>query len=133
MTNASWAATTLTAAGATSSAAPTITNGALGMERPFLTDEAVLHIRSLRGSGTMTIVGGRLWGWSPEEARWCNIGPINGGTDIAELSADYIDYTELVVGLRPFSRFYLAFTSLGGTATEIEARLHCTPAAFATT
>jgi hypothetical protein len=132
VTDDDFTATNLAAGGATSSAAPTVTNGALGVALPFLCDQAVLTVRSTGGSGTMTVVGGRLWGWSPQISRWCHLGAINNGVDLAELSADYIDHTELIAGLRPFSRVYMQFSSLGGTATELEANLHCAPAAFAT-
>jgi hypothetical protein len=133
VTDDDFSATNLSGGGSTASAAPTATNGELGRPAPFLVDRAVLHVRSTAGSGTMTVVDARLWGWSPELSRWCHIGELNGGTDIAELSADLIDHSELIIGLRPFSRFYLQIGSLGGTATEITADLLCAPAAAWTT
>lgn len=139
MTNASWAAATLTGAGATASAVlaiPLADPTASGVALPFMTDQAVLLVRSVLGSGTMTATI-RLWGYFPSTGRWyalgtgTNQGYVNGGAAISEIasSTDRIAQAEGVAGLRRCSRVYAEIIgALGGTATEIEVFLDCVPA-----
>lgn len=125
-------ATPLAGGGATASSAPTATDGSLGVALPYLTDRGVFHARSTGGSGTMTIVDGRLRGWSPELQRWIFIKEINAGTDVPELTTDLIDYTETISDLRWASKLHFSVASLGGTATEIEVNFFPFPAAAQT-
>jgi hypothetical protein len=143
MTAGAWGAATLTGAGATASAAlaiPLASPTASGVELPFLTDQAVLLVRSVLGSGTMTATI-RLWGYFPSTQRWyalgtgTNQGYVNGGAAISEIStaADRIAQAEGVAGLRRCSRIYAEIIGvLGGTATEIEVYLDCVPASAVT-
>ena len=126
-----FSATNLAGGGSTSSAAPTATDSAAGVALPYLCDQALILLRSTNGSGVMT-ADIRLRGWSAKAGRWYTIGSLNNGTAVPELSADLIDYTELVVGLRAFSRVHAQIITLGGTATEVELNLGCVAAAFLT-
>ena len=130
LTDDDFAATNLTGGGSTSSAAPTLTSDTAGKAVPFTTDQAVLLLRTVdvAAGTTKTVVGGALWGFSPTTSRWYRIGAINSGTDLAETTSDAINYCELIVGLRRFSRLYFQFTSLGGAGTEIEVWADCVPA-----
>lgn len=125
-----WASATMTGSGATSSAAPTLTSTTAGKAVPQCTDQAILLLRTVDAvtGTTKTVVGGVLWGFSSVTNRWYKIGAINGGTDLAETTSDAINYCELIVGLRKFSRLYFQFTSLGGAGTEIEVWMDCVPA-----
>jgi hypothetical protein len=132
VTDDDFTATALTGGGSTSSGVPTAGSSTVGVAIPQLTDEAIILVRSIAGSGTMEATL-RLWGYSPEVDQWYSIGLLNGGSAIAEVDSNYLAHAELVVGLRAFSRLYCEIESLGGTATEVEVYAHCVPAAFATT
>lgn len=84
-------------------------------------DQAVLTIRSTAGSGTM--VGTfTIWGYLVASGRWYPV-KVNGGSALAEYSADLIAYTETFTQLGAFDRLYLELSSVGGTATAFEAFL----------
>lgn len=128
-----WAAAKLTGSGATASAAPTLTDATAGKAVPYLTDQGLLLLRNVDAAAgtTKTVVGGVLWGFSPVTSRWYKIGAINSGVDLAETTSDAINFCELIVGLRRFSRLHFQFTSLGGAGTEIEVYVDCVPANLA--
>lgn len=128
MGSGSWGATVLTGAGATTSAVPSLTSTSIGVELPYMTDQATVLLRSVRGSGTMT-ADIRLWGWSKATLRWYNLGQINSGTPVGELSTDAIAHAEPIVGLRRFTKLYAEIEALGGTATEVELVVDCVPCA----
>lgn len=130
VTDDDFSATNLTGGGVTSSAAPTLTDANAGKHTPLTADQVLLLLRNVdTATGTTkTVVGGKLWGFSPVTERWYLIGAINNGNDVAETSTDAINYCELVVGARGFTRFAFSFTSLGGAGTEVEVYLDCFPA-----
>lgn len=121
VTDDDFSATALSGGGATSSAAPTLTDGTLGVAINGLgpCDQALVLLRSVAGSGTMT-ASLKLWGWHEELDQWYMIGSLNGGSAVAETGTDSIQYAELVIGLRRFSRLYPQIVTLGGTGTEVE-------------
>jgi hypothetical protein len=126
-TSDEFAATKLAGGGATTSAAPTALSATAGVALPFCCDQALVLLKSVAGSGTMT-ADVRLWGFSPATLDWYAIGQLNAAVAIAEVGADRIAYCELLVGLRRFSRLYAQIVSLGGTATEIEVYADCSRA-----
>lgn len=129
VTDDDFAATNFTGGGSTSSAAPTLTSATAGVAKPDSADQVLLLIRNVDTVATQTkTITGTLWGFAPATLRWYVIGAVNGGVAIAETSADAINYAELVVGLRKFSRLYFQIGTLGGTGTEIEVYADCVPA-----
>lgn len=123
--------TLLTAA--TASAAPSIADQTVGADIPFTCDQAVILVKSTAGSGTMTATL-RLWAYQTEDDRWYDLGPLNGGSAIAEVStADTISYAEGVAGLAAFDRLYCEITgALGGTLTAITVQAVCRRAELTT-
>jgi hypothetical protein len=121
ITDDDFTATAFSGGGSTSSAAPTLTNATLGVLINGLgvADQALILVRSVAGSGTMTATL-TIWGFHEELGRWFVIGTLNSGNAIAETGTDSIQYAELLVGTRRFSRLYCQIGSLGGTATEVE-------------
>jgi hypothetical protein len=111
---------TLLASGSTSGAVPALVTD--GVAFPYLADQAIIMLKSTAGSGTMTATP-VLWGWSILNAEWYRIGALNGGTAIAEVVADTLNYTELVVGLRPFTRLAVELT-VSGTNTAVKVTAH---------
>lgn len=81
--------------------------------------KSTILIRSTAGSGTMvgTFV---LWGYLTAAAAWYPIN-LNGGTALAENSADQLYLREVVDELGMFDRLYLEVKAIGGTATAFEA------------
>ncbi len=142
MTNGSFAALTMTGGGATASAVPAVafSDATIGQPLPFMTDQAVLLIRNVAGSGTLTATV-RLYGFFPSTQRWyalgtgTNQGYVNAGAAISEIatSTDRIAQAEGVAGLRRCTRVYAEIVgALGGTGTEIEIVLDCVPASAVT-
>lgn len=86
-------------------------------------DLATLCIKSSAGSATMTGTF-TLWGYVTKAAAWFPV-KVNGGSAIAETSADAINYTEAFTQLGHFDRLYLELSAVGGTATAFEAWLLC--------
>lgn len=117
---------TLLSTTTTTVAAPaTIDDEALGQPLPYSVDQAVILVKSTAGSNTMT-VGVRIWGFCPEADRWYDLGPLNGGSSIAETSkSDVISYAEGIAGLRAFTRLYVEVPSIGGTNTAITVQALC--------
>lgn len=114
--------------GATSSAAPSVTSATAGVAMPFSCDQCSILVHSTAGSGTMTATL-RIWGFNPEVGRWYDLGALNSGSAIAEVStADTIAYAESLVGLRAFNRLHCEITSLGGTATAVTVTAVCSRA-----
>lgn len=109
---------TLAAAGATSVSAPTRDSATAGVAIPFHCDQALILVRSTAGSDTMTATV-KVWGYQPEKARWYVVGTLNGGSAIAETETDEINYSELIVGLRGFTRLTVS-QAVSGTATATE-------------
>ncbi len=118
MTNGSWGGVTTLGGGATTVAAPTLTDGTLGkaINELGIADQVLALVQSNAGSGVMTATV-TLWGWHVERASWFKIGVLNAGAAIAETTSDAINYAELVAGLRRFSRLYAQLAS-AGTAQE---------------
>jgi hypothetical protein len=105
--------------GATSSAAPTVTNGALGTAIGGTCDQGVVCVQNTAGTGTVTAVV-IIWAWEPVLSRWFSLGALNGGAAIGETSlADTISFAQGIAGLRRFSRLYAELGTLGGAATAI--------------
>jgi hypothetical protein len=121
---------TLLASGSTSSAAPTRTDATLGVEMPYTADQVLILVRNTDvAAGTTKTATIRIWGYESNAARWYAIGVLNGGSPIGEGESDELNYTELLVGVRPFIRLYAQITTtLGGAGTEIEVRAIPTPA-----
>lgn len=119
VTDDDFTATALTGAGATASAAPSLTSRAAYRDRPFYADEALVTVDSVAGSGTMDALV-TLWGWSEGDDRGHCIGVLNGGDAIAEVASNVLSHSEIVEGIGKFSAFYAELGSpLGGTATEV--------------
>lgn len=108
----------LLAAGSTSQAAPTLNTATGGVALPFACDQVAILVRSTAGSGTMTAVI-ILWGYCEQTGFWHRVGQLNGGSAIAETTADAINYAELVVGLRCFDRLAIELGTLGGSGTAV--------------
>lgn len=89
---------------------------------PFMADQAVIMLKSTAGSGTMT-ASPVLWGYSILNAGWYRIGALNGGTALSEVAADTLNYVELVVGLRAFTRLACELT-VSGTSTAVLVTAH---------
>lgn len=83
--------------------------------------ESTLMIRSTAGSGVMvgTFV---LWGYLAAAGDWFPI-KVNGGSALAEYSADKIAYQERFMNLGHYDQLYLELQSVGGTGTAFEAWL----------
>lgn len=129
VTDDDWTAVNLTGGGATSSAAPALTDATAGMALPHLTDEALLILRNVdNATGTTKTATGTLWGFSKVTSSWYPIGAVAGGATIAEAASDKLAYVELIVGLRRFTRVYFQIGALGGAGTEVEVWLDCVPA-----
>ncbi len=111
---------TLLASGSTSGAVPTAVTD--GVALPYHCNEAAIMLRSTAGSGTMTATP-VIWGWSVLNAAWFRIGTLNGGTALAEIAADQLSYTELIIGLRAFTRLACELT-VSGTNTAVEVTAH---------
>jgi hypothetical protein len=111
---------TLLAAGSTSGAVPSAATD--GVAFPFYADQAIIMVKSTAGSGTMTATP-VLWGYSVLNAEWYRIGGLNGGTALAEVAADTLSHTELIVGLRPFTRLAVELT-VSGTNTAVKITAH---------
>jgi hypothetical protein len=127
VTDDDFSATPLAASGATASAQPSsLTDATLGVALPFYADQGLLLIRSTAGSGTLT-ADLRLWGYNKALGRWFAIGKPNSGTALAEVGTDLLSHSELIVGLRRFTRLYCQIVSLGGTATEIAVSVDLIP------
>lgn len=125
--NDDFSATALSGGGSTASGVPTAGSATVGIAMPGCVDQATVLVQSVKGSGVMDATL-RLWGYNAGTSRWYSIGLLNAGVAIAEANTDLLAYTELVVGLRRFSRMYCEIESLGGTATEVEVYLDCVPA-----
>ncbi len=135
-----FSATALTGAGTTATNSPP-TSATAGVKLPHCTDRAVVKIKSIAGSGSMTVTM-KAWGYDSNLGWWlplgidataANKGLLNGGSAIAEgPTADLITHAEEITGLRAFDRLYLEVTAIGGTATEIAAYLDCIPASSTT-
>lgn len=124
-----FSATNLAGGGATASAAPTLDSATAGVKIPHTCDQALILLRNVdTATGTTKTAAATLWGFSPVTERWYEIGALSDGSSVAETSSDAINYAELVVGLRGFSRLYCQIDSLGGAGTEVEVYAHCTPA-----
>lgn len=130
MGSGSWGGAKLAGGGATASAAPTLTSATAGVAVPHCADQGLFLLRNVDNATgtTKTVVGGVLWGFSPVTSRWYKIGAVNTGTDLSETTSEAINYAELVVGLRKFTRLYFQFTSLGGAGTEVEVYMDLTRA-----
>jgi hypothetical protein len=113
----------LTGGGATSVSAPGDADD--GTAAPHLTDEAVLIVRSVAGSGTMTATP-ILYGWHPELRCWIKV---YTSSALAETGSDTIAAQVALDDLYPYSRFAVEL-SVGGTGTEVGVYLHCRPASF---
>jgi len=88
--------------------------------------ESTLMIGSTAGSGTM--VGTfYLWGYLVASGKWYRIA-VNGGSALAETTADNIAYQERFLNLGHYDRLYLELASVGGSATAFEAWLATSPA-----
>lgn len=121
--------------GALTSAAPaTLTDATLGTALPYLCDQAIVCLRNSAGTGVVSAIA-IVWAFQPELARWFNLGPLNGGAAIAEVSApaDTLAYAQGVAGLRGFNRLYLELGTLSGTGTAITADAICIRAEPTTT
>jgi hypothetical protein len=117
--------------GATSSGAPTLTDGALGVALPFSCDQAVICVRSTAGTGDLT-VDLTLWGYVTELARWYSLGSLT--TDpLAEDATDAIAHAVGIAGLRAFTRMYCEIAALGGTSTAVTVDAICIRSAPVTT
>jgi hypothetical protein len=134
MGSGSWGATTLTVAGATSSAAPTASDDTAGVPLPFNCDYGkFMLVNTDVVSGTTKTATGTLWGWNPAVGNWLVIGAVASGGTIAESISDRLLYTELIVGLRGFARLYFQIGALGGAGTEVWVGMDCVPANTTTT
>lgn len=111
---------TLLAAGSTSGAVPSAATDGVAM--PYLADQVMIMLRSTAGSGTMT-ASPIIWGYSVLDAHWYRIGALNLGTALAEVAADTLSYTEILVGVRAFSRLACELT-VTGTATAVTVIAH---------
>ncbi len=120
VTDDDFAATNLTGGGSTTVAAPTLTSATAGVALPFLCDQALVLVRNVDNATSVTkTISPILWGYNAEAAEWFVIGALNAGVAIAETSADAINYAELVVGLRGFSRLYCQL-AVSGAGVEAE-------------
>lgn len=111
-----FSATPLAGGGATTSAAPSVTDDTVGVDI-IPCDAARVYVRSAAGSGTMTATV-TLWGWHEEKDEWYLVQKLNAGSAIPESTTDAIHYSEWV-GLGRFSKLY-AQLSVAGTGTEVE-------------
>lgn len=118
VTDDDFSATALAGGGASSASAPTLTDGSLGVARPFYADEAACLVRSTGGTGTMTITP-VIWGWNPGTSHWYVVKKPNGGSAIAETSNDGINYSETLTGLGPYSKFYCQVAASSGVEAEV--------------
>jgi hypothetical protein len=126
LSNATFGAATLITAGSSSVAAPTLTDATAGVSIGFCCDQAVILVRSLLGSGDIT-ASPILWGYNPTAGAWFEIGALNSGNAIAETTTDAVNYAELIVGLRAFTRLHCELAT-GGTAPEFAIYAHCVAA-----
>ncbi len=135
VTDDDFSATALTGGGTTASAAPApFTDGtSIGVAMPHLSDQAVILLRSVAGTGTLTATV-RLWGYFPSTGFWyalgtgTNQGYINGGVAVGEISTvgNTIAQAEGLSGLRRCTRLYAEIIgALGGTGTEVELWADC--------
>lgn len=120
---------TLLTAATTSGVPASLTASTGGVALPYCTDQAIILIHSTAGTGTLTATV-RIWGFQKEVSRWYDLGPLNAGSPIGEITgADVIAYAEGIAGLRPFSHLYAEIVgALGGTATAITVAAACVPA-----
>ena len=82
-----------------------------------LPSEATARVRSTAGSATMTVTI-RVWGYQGTLG-WSPLGYLNGGSAIAESSADSIQYAEPLSLPEHFTRIYFEVTAIGGTNTAV--------------
>jgi hypothetical protein len=122
-TNDEFAATNLTAGGATTKAAPTAGTFVAAGQRPFYADEALVTVRSVDDVTSITkTVTPVLWGWHPVIEDWFEIGTLNSGSAIGEQDSDRIAYCEVVQGIGEFSHFWCEL-SVTGSGTEVEVQM----------
>lgn len=97
------------------------------------TDSAMIQVGSTDGSGAMEVTL-KLWGWSELLEKWLPFGTgstndtrgtINEGNSIGLITgiADTLIHSEVVAGLRGFSRVYLEVVDIDGTDTAVSAWL----------
>lgn len=72
--------------------------------------------RSTAGSATMTVAG-RVWLYMG--GAWSVAATLNGGSNIAETSADAIAYSEAVSVVQGAARIFLEVTAIAGTSTAV--------------
>lgn len=76
-------------------------------------------VKSTAGSGTMT-ASVNVWGYQADLQRWWIIQQLKAGAAIGETSADKIDYSEEVAGVRHFDRIYGELAAVAGTTPSYE-------------
>ncbi len=123
-TNDEFAATNLTAGGATTANAPTAeTASNAGNKTVPGADKALVTVRSVDNVASITkTTSPILWGWHPVIEDWFEIGALNAGSAIGEQTADRIAYCEVVEGIGEFSSFACE-NSVTGSGTEIEVQM----------
>lgn len=116
---------------ATSSAAPSAATD--GVQVPSGVKQGVVHLESTAGSGTMTALV-RMWGYLNKlgTGEWVPLGTgtgettantqgvLNEGNAIEEISANKLQYAEVIDHLDVFDRLYAEIITLGGTATAVD-------------
>lgn len=126
VTDDDFSATNLTGGGSTTSAAPTLTDATAGKSIGHACDQVMILLRNVDTvTGTTKTASATIWGFCAQTGFWYKIGALSTGNAIAETSSDKINYAELVVGARSFSRLYCQIDSLGGAGTEVEVYAIC--------
>jgi len=110
---ASATATNSAPSGASAGLDMNVVSGAFGKIPSTMT----ARIASTAGSATMTVTI-RIWGYQGTLG-WAPLGYLNGGSAIAETSADSIQYAEPLELPGHFSRIYFEITAIGGTDTAV--------------
>lgn len=82
-----------------------------------LPEEATARVRSTAGSGTMDVTI-RVWGYQGALG-WAPLGYLNGGSAIAETSANSIQYAEPLALPAHFTRIFFEVTAINGTSTAV--------------
>lgn len=102
-----------------------------GFAIPRNWDEVRFSLRSTAGSATMSVTI-KAWGYDAGATdAWFPIGThatddtlkgvLNRGSAIDENRSDKLEHTELIGGIRGFSRLYFEITAITGTSTAVSA------------
>lgn len=106
--------------GSTASALPTAGDQTLGTALPYGCDQVLILVKTTDSEAVAHTGTFRMWGFNNYLDTWYSIGQLNAGVALAEVSANGIDYAELLVGVHGFDRLYCQIVSLGGAGHTVQ-------------